>query len=294
MLNRNFLVTWQSYGNDGSGLGILGQRLNPDGAPLGDAFVVNTTTAGNQMNPDVAMDSVGNAIVVWESTDQDGSRGIFAQRLDNAGNPVGAEFQVNTQFVGHQTQPSVAMNAATGEFVVVWQAADDSGQGIYGQRFNATGDKIGLEFPVNAETDLDQVSPEISMNASGQFAVTWVSDHRALIDPENDSEKSIFVQWYDAAGNSSGDEQLVHTIIKDYEAQEYPDVAIDANGNMIVVWQSITQDGSAWGVYRPATAGRQDPGAAGRIPDQSDHGRKSTAGHGGLRSSGQLYGQLAE
>lgn len=247
--NRNFLVTWQSYGDDGSGLGIMAQRLNPDGAPHGDAVVVNTTTTGNQMNPDAAMDSVGNTIVVWESTDSDGSRGIFARRLDNAGNPVGAEFQVNTQVVGDQTQPSVAMSTATGEFVIVWQGPDDSGQGIYGQRFNASGDRIGREFPVNAQTDLDQVSPEISMNALGQFAVTWVSDHRALIDPENDSEKSIFVQWYDIAGNAIGEEQLVHTIVKEYQAQEYPDVAMDADGNMIVVWQSITQDGSAWGVY---------------------------------------------
>ncbi|MCA9227056.1 MAG: hypothetical protein KDA47_15645, partial [Planctomycetales bacterium] len=108
---------------------------------------------------------------------------------------------------------------------------------------------MGAEFAVNAETDLAQVSPAASMNAAGEFAITWVSDHRLLIDPDNDSEKSIFVQWYDATGTATGDEQLVHTIIKDFEAQEYPDVALDDKGDMIIVWQSILQDGSAWGVF---------------------------------------------
>jgi hypothetical protein len=245
---REFLVVWQSYGEDGSGLGILGRRLDADGAPLGDAFVVNSTTDGNQINPDVAMDNAGNAVVVWESADADG-HGIYARRLTAAGVPVGPEFLVNTVVTGQQTQPAVAMNSATGDFVVVWQGPDAEDEGIYAQRFDAAGVKVGVEFQVNAETDLDQVSAAVSMNAAGQFAVTWVSDHRAVFDEENDSEKSIFLQWYDADGVSTGPEQLVHTIVKDYEAQEYPDIALDADGNMIVVWQSITQDGSAWGVY---------------------------------------------
>ncbi len=248
--NGDYFVVWQSYGEDGSGLNIQGRRLDSAGAPAGETFLVNTTTNGNQSNPAVAMDNTGNAVVVWEALDAaDGSRGIFAQRFEPTGVAVGAEFLVNTGSYNQQTNPAVTMNPATGDFVVAWQSDDESGQGIYAQRFASTGGKMGDQFQVNSEIDLDQVSPAIAMNEAGQFAVTWVSDHRALIDPENDSEKSIFVQWYDASGNSFGPEQLAHTIVKDFEAQEYPDIAIDAAGNMIVVWQSITQDGSAWGVY---------------------------------------------
>ncbi|MEZ6092908.1 MAG: hypothetical protein R3C03_01525 [Pirellulaceae bacterium] len=244
-----FFVTWQSYGEDGNGLSILGRRMDASGLPIGSAFVVNTTTTGNQMNPSVASNRVGNSVVVWESADQDGDgHGIFAQRFNRDGVPIGAEFQINTTTVGSQTQPAVAMNWATGEFTVVWQGPDGDGEGIFGQRFNANGTKLGAEFQVNQQSALAQVSPAISMNEAGQFAVVWVSDHRALFDPE-DSEKSIFVQWYDSDGTFNGEEQLVHTIDTNAEAQEYPDVALDANGNMVIVWQSITQDGSAWGVF---------------------------------------------
>ncbi len=247
--NRNFFVVWQSYGEDGSGLGIVGRRLDPVGSGADTAFVINSTTLGNQTNPDVAMDAAGNSVVVWESADQDGDgHGIFAQRFDLLGNPVGTEFPVNSENEGHQRQPAVAMNADTGEFVVVWQGPDGSDGGIFGQRFLADGTKNGEEFPVNAETNLAQVSPAVSMNAAGEFAVAWVSDHNIANDPI-DSEKSIFVQWYDADGISVGNEQLVHSVQEVFVAQEFPDVAIDANGDMIVVWQSITQDGGAWGVY---------------------------------------------
>lgn len=92
------------------------------------------------------------------------------------------------------------------------------------------------------------MSPSVDMNAAGEFVVVWVSDHRADFDAE-DSEKSIFAQRFNSDGEATGDEVLVHTIVPEAQAQEYPDVAIDADGNFVVVWQSITQDGSAWGVY---------------------------------------------
>ncbi len=248
--DRSSVVVWQSYGNDGSGLGIMGRRLDANGTSLANAFQVNMTTSGNQSNPDVASDAEGNFVVTWQSDDVSGTgHDIFAQRFDTVGNQVGAEFQVNTVGLGHQTMPTVCMNAATGNFVIAWQGPDASGAGIYAQRFDAMGNPLGTEFQVNTHTYLDQVSPEVAMNTAGEFAVVWVSDHRAEFDLDDDSEKSIFVQWYDANGNYTGDEQLVHTIDKDYQAQEYPDVAIDTYGNLTVVWQSITQDGSAWGVY---------------------------------------------
>ncbi len=247
--NRNFVAVWQSYGDDGNGTGIVGRRFDVHGAPLGDAFIINTTVAGNQSRPDVAMDEEGNFVVVWQSDDQDGAgQGIFGQRFDAAGQRLETEFRVSTDADGSQIQPTIAMETDGGSFVVAWQGPDADGAGIYAQRFDATGVRLGSQFLVNAFTELDQASPRISMNASGQFAIAWVSDHRAIFD-QDDSEKSIFVQWFDANGANVCAEQLAHLIDPAAEAQEYPDIAIAADGSFVVVWQSINQDGSAWGVY---------------------------------------------
>ena len=87
----------------GSGNGVFAQRYDSDGNPVGSEFQVNTYTAGDQFRSDIAIDAVGNIIVVWSSYLQDGSFfGVFAQRYDSNGNPVGSEFQVNTYTTDNQ------------------------------------------------------------------------------------------------------------------------------------------------------------------------------------------------
>jgi hypothetical protein len=108
--------------------------------PVGPEFRVNTYTTNAQRNPRVALDSAGNFVVVWESWEQGGSYGIFAQRYASTGAPLG-EFRVNTYTLEQEPwegYPSVASDPA-GNFVVVWasKAQDGSDSGIFGQRFSA-------------------------------------------------------------------------------------------------------------------------------------------------------------
>lgn len=47
--NGGFVVTWQSFGQDGSGFGIYGQRYSAAGAAAGSEFRINTTTAATSV-----------------------------------------------------------------------------------------------------------------------------------------------------------------------------------------------------------------------------------------------------
>jgi len=77
----NFVVVWQSAGQDGSGNGVFGQRYAAAGTLLGAEFRVNTYVVGDQVGPAVAADSSGDFVVVWSSSGQDGSNyGVFGQR----------------------------------------------------------------------------------------------------------------------------------------------------------------------------------------------------------------------
>ncbi len=75
---------------------------------------------------------------------------------DNAGVPQGANIRITTTTAGDQKVPSVAMSGS-GEFFVSWQSADDDGQGVFGQRFDAAGDKVGQEIQINSQTDWQPV-----------------------------------------------------------------------------------------------------------------------------------------
>ena len=118
----NFVVVWASSLQDGSSVGVFGQRYDSSGAPLGAEFRINNFTTNSQSQPAVAAEPSGSFLVVWASTAQDGSGlGIFAQRYDSSGSAVGPEFRVNTYITNAQAQPAAAADAF-GNFVVVWSS----------------------------------------------------------------------------------------------------------------------------------------------------------------------------
>ena len=165
-----FVVAWWSHDQDGSSGGIFAQRFDAAGLPVDGEFQVNTYTAGLQVEPALAVEGPGNFVVVWSSHGQDGSySGVFGQRFDPAGLPVGGEFQVNTYTTFDQSHPAVAANAA-GDFVVAWVSL---GQGLSGLQFGAAGFPVGSEFRINSDTAAYPFSPALSAGAAGDFVVAW-------------------------------------------------------------------------------------------------------------------------
>src|SRR5262245_27159001 len=123
----NFVVVRGSNTQDGDGYGVFGQRYDAAGGPLGSEFRVNSYTTNAQGSPAVASDASGNFVVVWQSETQDGEGyGVFGQRYDGAGGPLGNEFRVNSFRTSSQRLPAVASDAS-GNFVVVWQSKTQDG-----------------------------------------------------------------------------------------------------------------------------------------------------------------------
>jgi hypothetical protein len=238
----DFVVVWQSSGEDGSGWGIYGQRYNSSGVAQGGEFRINTTTAGDQTYPSVAMDSAGDFVVTWTSNGQDGSAGgIYAQRYNASGVAQGGEFRVNTTTAGDQTTPDVAMDA-DGNFLIAWasQGQDGSGYGIYAQRFNSAGAAIGAEFPVNTYTSGDQTFPGTSMDADGNFVITWTSNG------QDGSGQGVYAQRYYPSGATLGlPFQVNDTSSGD---QQYQAAALAQTGHLVIAW-SGNGTGDSTGVF---------------------------------------------
>ena len=198
--NGDFVVSWESNSQDGSGLGIYAQCYDADGVAQGSEFQVNTHTANTQSDPAVAALANGDFVVSWESGGQDGSGlGIYAQRYDANGVAQGGEFQVNTHTANTQSDPAVAA-LANGGFVVSWTSngQDGSGLGIYAQRYDANGVAQGSEFQVNTHTTDIQGNSSVTALANGGFVVTWESSN------QDGSGKGIYAQRYDDEGRTAG------------------------------------------------------------------------------------------
>ena len=78
----NFIITWQSYEQDGDNAGVYAQRYNAAGVAQGSEFLVNTTTTGYQGSPIVIMDADGDFAVIWSAQEEDSSLGTYFQRFN--------------------------------------------------------------------------------------------------------------------------------------------------------------------------------------------------------------------
>ncbi|MCP4047797.1 MAG: hypothetical protein GY732_17625, partial [Gammaproteobacteria bacterium] len=244
----DFVVVWASDGKDsnpdvgdGDGSGIFGQRYNVAGVPQGGEFLVNSYISDYQGRPSVAMDADGDFVVVWHGSGKEDNYGVYGQRFNAAGVPQGSEFLVNSYISDYQRRPSVAMDA-DGDFVVVWRGSGkEDNDGVHGQRFNAAGVPQGSEFLVNSHTTDYQGRPSVAMDADGDFVVAWEGVGQAGDD------SGVYGQRYNASGGAEGNEFLINNYRTD--SQYDPSVAMDADGDFVVVWTSYGQDGSDIGIY---------------------------------------------
>lgn len=237
----DFVVTWQSNGQDGSGNGVYAQRFSAAGVVQGTEFRVNSFTTGNQDSPAVAMDAAGDFVITWTSFAQDGDNwGIFAQQYNAGGTVAGSEFQVNTVTTGGQTTPAVAMDAGR-DFVITWQSNDGNADGIFGQKYNAVGLPQGTEFRVNSFTTNWQAIPSVAMDQVGDFVVAWQSK------AQDGSSYGVYAQRYDVYGFAQGGQFQVNTYTTN--DQNAPSISMNASGDFVVAWASYGQDGSNAGIY---------------------------------------------
>ncbi|MEO8198549.1 MAG: hypothetical protein ABI689_17690 [Thermoanaerobaculia bacterium] len=231
--SNNFLVVWDSAGEDGSARGIFGRRFSAAGLPVGSAFMVNTYTTGYQTFPAAATDANGFFVVVWSGTGPTDSYGVFGQRFNLAGSTVGGEFRVNSTTPGSQQEAAVAADGL-GNFVVVWASGgqDGSNYGVFGQRFDSVGTPFGGEFQVNTYTTNQQREPTVAADGAGNFVVSWIS-----YGQDDGSNWGVYAQRFAATGVKAGPEFRVNSYTT--SAQFISRVAADAAGNFVVMWEGV-------------------------------------------------------
>ncbi len=100
--------------------------------------------------------------------------------------------------------------------------------------------QVGDEFQVNSYTSNNQQNPSVAIDADGDFVVAWQSY------TQDGSDEGIFAQRFDSLGTPQGSEFQVNSYTSN--SQFRPSVAIDADGNFVVAWQS-NQDGYSYGIF---------------------------------------------
>jgi FG-GAP-like repeat/FG-GAP repeat len=146
--NGNFVAVYQDEFNGSlTNIDVRFAIVSPGGTVLtGPSTLIGAAGPGLEIDPDVAALRDGGFVTVW--TDPDSTvTDIRATITTNTGLalPSFNDRVVNTTTTGEQNQASVVA-LADGGFLVSWE--DDSADLVRAQRFDATGQKIGIEFTV--------------------------------------------------------------------------------------------------------------------------------------------------
>jgi len=136
--------------------------------------------------------------------------------------PEGGEFRVNSATASDQDTPRVSCSAQTGGCIVVWKSGESGNQGIFAQRYDATGAAMGGLLHVAD----DERAATVGTSELGEFVVAW--------DRDAGTEWQVVSRGFDADGTP-----ITSTPSTVYSASRTQgDQVIGCNDNhfCIIVW----------------------------------------------------------
>lgn len=168
LANGNLLVTWESH-NAGTTFDydIKAQVLSPTGAKIGGEFLVTTTAAGPQFNPEVSNLADGGFVIGWYDNFSTTNRG---QVFHANGSRSGSEFILARS----SAQPAFA-ELADGRFLYVWGEYnfDATNSRLAAQIFNRDGSLSGPQFTVVPNGSNLVSAIEVTALDGDRFLVSW-------------------------------------------------------------------------------------------------------------------------
>jgi hypothetical protein len=217
---------------------VSAQRYTASGTPVGLATRIFTslTDPGLQYRglstapPAAVFTPGGAALVVWETEDGIGPRGVFGRRLTANGRVDGLAFRVDGREAAGANRPSVETDAA-GNVLIAWtqphpQGSNSfSGEDVFVRRYDTAG-RSGPIVEINGDL---ATSPDIDLavNRAGDAVLIWPSTPSAFCC----QPAQLTAQRLDRSGQPAGASILVAGNFVDE-----PQVDIADDGSFVAVW----------------------------------------------------------
>lgn len=261
--NGNAIAVWQQNDNS-SGTSppysIWAARFTPAGDWGPPVRIENN--GNDAADPSVAMDSAGNAVVVWLQSNGSINQ-IWSSRYIAASNTWSAAASI--QSVAQRSDDVVVSMNASGTAFAVWSQYDGiANMRVWGNRY-VPGTGWGAAAQVQSTTQYSSAA-DVAVDAGGNAIATWSED--------GGSNRILWANRYVAGTGWSG-----AAVIKSGATYaEPPRIAMNSTGQAVVVWNQ--SDGNVNNTLNQVWVNRYVPsngwaGAAqipGRPPDQQTGG----------------------
>jgi cysteine-rich repeat protein len=228
----SYVVAWTSSGSAAAGetsmhvrarrFDLLGQGI-ATGTYMGDAdFKLNTIADQSQYQPSVAVGG-GRFMTVWIDTSPSTGypAGDVVWRITEFGNaftPVEQTLNVDSQ-AGTQDWGRVAGNGGS-KFFAAWITQNVTPRHAACKVYD---ESWSVEDACSATPSDDEIQVDTAMSFDGRYAAVWTR------------QNEIFLQLFDASGDRDGEEKRVN--VPGAGTCDYPAVAFDGPGHLLVVWR---------------------------------------------------------
>jgi hypothetical protein len=206
---------------------------------LWSAPVLLTPASALGMDPQIAADAKGNAVAIWRQPEE-GQHTIFTARY-SATTSGWATAQPLPMAAGIDVEAPAISAEADGYVVATWRVVERENGQIASANVAAADLDSSVELATwqlrapLARSPALTGSPRLALNSAGSGFVVW--DHG-----EGD-KRAIYAARY---ARVIGFEPALKLGFSDFDADS-PDVAVNDNGDAVVVWRQRGPDGS-WGV----------------------------------------------
>jgi hypothetical protein len=249
----NAIAVWPQ--SDGGNYKVWANRYTA-GAGWGAAASIepNASTVASDISaaPQIRFDANGNAIALWER-----SAGLYSHVWWNrytaaAGWGTAAPVD-NTAAVAGSAQIAFSTN---GDAIAVWDQSDGASFHIWSSRYTAAAGSWGTARMIESDDAVQAFNAQIGIDAAGNALVVWIQSDGAMRNEVWSNRYTPLSGWDTARA------------ISDHAGGAgSPQLAMDANGDALVVWRqsdSSTSFSIRWNRYVAAsgwgTAAAIEPG----------------------------------
>ena len=169
----DWIAAWGSNQVQDGGLDLYGRRTSNNGSTLGSEFQVQSTNLVDvQLPPRLSRADDDSWVAIWVDADLPGE--LNYRKFGADGTPTAGDQQANETNDPDLTDFEVAA-APDGTFLVVWQAGPSPDEEVLARCFDAGGVAVGPEFPVPAEGNTRNLSPQVGVDGRGFWVVAWLA-----------------------------------------------------------------------------------------------------------------------
>ena len=226
-------VAWTENATDNKFTPTASVRINGTwSAP----HVLMTGIDSNDRNPVVAVNSAGDALVVWEAyADLNADFSSVFQSRFSGGTWTAASLANSGSKIAFS--PAIAANNA-GQMVVTWIESTSAVAELWGRRYPATGSPEAPTKITEGSNITFDPTPVVTLDDSGAATAAWAFEVKQKYNAY--TSRATWNQPWSAAMAMETDDAAADDRKSEFEWVIYPGLAHDAAGNVVLAWKKRT------------------------------------------------------